>query len=107
MAALAGCLAATAGACGKVAQVVRAAQPAPLWQQPLAIAWLAAHVTANAIMTICFVRALQRLPAIHATVVSIAANMLLTVRLRPAATACMLAPALPSKRISMPLCDWR
>lgn len=87
VAALAGCLAATAGACGKMAQLVRAAHPAPLWQQPLAIAWFAAHITANAIMTVCFVRALQRLPAIHATVISIAANMLLTVSLRPAATA--------------------
>jgi hypothetical protein len=94
VAALAGCLAATAGACGKVAQLVRAAQPAPLWQQSLTIAWLAAHVTANAIMTVCFVRALQRLPAIHATVVSIASNMLLTVRLRPAAMARMLAPTM-------------
>ena len=87
VAALAGCLAATAGACGKMTQLVRAADPAPLWQQPVAIAWLAAHITANFIMTVCFVRALQRLPAIHATIVSIASNMLLTVRLRPAAAA--------------------
>ena len=102
---MAGCLAAIAGACGKVAQLVRAAHPHALWQQPVAIAWFAAHITANVIMTVCLVLALQSLQSIHATVVSIAANMLLTVRLRPAATAgcsrlsCLL--------VFLPLCDWR
>jgi len=39
----------------------------------------AAHVAANAAMTLCFVRALQRLPSLQATVTSVSVNVSLTV----------------------------
>lgn len=72
-------MAATAGASGKLAQLAKSSD-APVWSQPSAIGWFTAHVAANAAMTVCFLRALQHLPSVHATVTSIAANILLTVR---------------------------
>lgn len=79
LAAAAGCLAAAAGTFGKLGQSAWAGEPGASWLQPVAVAWFATHVAANAAMTLCFVRALQRLPSLQATVTSVSVNVSLTV----------------------------